>query len=79
MAILTCERCGKQTAKVNKCDYCTKALCYDCVKSSKTVGKKKDMFICKSCWSNIPNRTKFKAAMARPLSQRDEYDRDRRY
>ena len=75
MAILSCERCGKQTAKINKCDYCTKNLCYDCVKSSKKMTKVKALFICKNCWSNMKSRTKYKSAMKRPLAPKEEYER----
>jgi superfamily II helicase len=61
MAIETCGRCGNQTAKLVKCDYCSRKLCYSCVKSSKR--KKIDhRYICKNCWSSIAKRSMFKSA-----------------
>jgi hypothetical protein len=60
MAIETCARCGNQTAKLQKCDYCDRKICYSCIKSSKRkrVGKR---YICKSCWSNITKRSIYKS------------------
>jgi len=63
MAILTCERCGKQTAKLDKCNYCSKSACVSCIKSARRSKKKTGKyFICKTCWSNIPKRKKFKSS-----------------
>jgi len=63
MAIVTCERCGTQTAKLEKCDHCGKKICVSCIKSSKRSKKKTGkLFICKSCWTNIPKRKKFKSS-----------------
>lgn len=59
MAILVCDRCGGKTAKLDKCDYCAKACCVSCVKSSKRVGKDK-RYICKDCWTRMEKRRKFK-------------------
>ncbi|MEW6035983.1 MAG: hypothetical protein AB1529_05195 [Candidatus Micrarchaeota archaeon] len=56
-----CGRCGNQTAKLAKCDYCARGICSSCVKSAKR--KKIDhRYICKSCWSNINKRSMFKSA-----------------
>ncbi|NYZ75973.1 hypothetical protein H0N98_01855 [Candidatus Micrarchaeota archaeon] len=61
MAIETCERCGGQTAKVVKCDYCSRRICNPCVKSSKR--KKIDhRYICKGCWGSITKRSMYKSA-----------------
>ena len=61
MPIVTCERCGAQTAKVEKCNYCGKTICYNCIKSQKRVDKTKRYYICKSCWSNLDARKQFKS------------------
>ncbi|MBU0592037.1 hypothetical protein KKF81_01575 [Candidatus Micrarchaeota archaeon] len=60
MAIETCGRCGDQTAKLDKCDYCSRNLCRKCVKSAKRkkIGRR---YICKSCWSNITKRSMYKS------------------
>jgi len=29
--ILSCERCSKQTAKLTKCNYCSKNDCVSCI------------------------------------------------
>lgn len=61
MAIETCGRCGSQSAKLQKCDYCNLSICISCVKSSKR--KKIDhRRICKSCWSNMGKRRAYKSA-----------------
>jgi len=59
--IHTCERCGAQTAKVVKCDYCQKTIDNSCIKSQKRkkVGRR---YICKGCWSNMSSRSDFKSA-----------------
>jgi hypothetical protein len=62
MAILTCEKCGKQSAKISTCNYCNKKICFACVKSSKKLLKVKDIFICKTCWGSMKSRGKFKSA-----------------
>lgn len=62
MAIKTCERCGKQTAKLDRCSYCGRLLCVACIKSAKRVRKITRLYICKDCWGKISVRKKFKAA-----------------
>jgi methionyl-tRNA synthetase len=60
MSIETCGRCGSQTAKLDKCDYCNRKVCNTCIKSQKR--KKIDhRYICKSCWSSIGKRSMFKS------------------
>lgn len=57
----TCERCGKQSAKLEKCDYCNRRVCVvACIKSSKRkkVGR---LYICKDCWGEMPKRRKYKS------------------
>ncbi|MFA5050162.1 MAG: hypothetical protein WC501_04085 [Candidatus Micrarchaeia archaeon] len=61
MAIITCERCGNQTAKVEKCNYCNLTICNDCIKSQKRNKKILRAFICKSCWSNMKKRKSYKS------------------
>ncbi|MCK4318998.1 hypothetical protein KAW38_00300 [Candidatus Micrarchaeota archaeon] len=60
MAIGICQRCGEQTAKLEKCDYCDRLICNMCKKSAKIVGKLKRLVICKDCWGNMKRRGKFK-------------------
>lgn len=67
MAIMTCGRCGAQTAKLETCNYCRKKVCNNCIKSSRRVkGKVKKLFICKGCWGSIKSRRKFKSAGSQP-------------
>jgi len=60
MAIETCTRCGNQTAKLDRCDYCNRVICFPCIKSQKRkkIGHR---IICKSCWSNINKRSMYKS------------------
>ncbi len=60
MVIMTCERCGSQSAKLEKCRFCGKLVCNSCIKSSKRlrVGR---LFICKSCWSDMRKRKEYKS------------------
>jgi hypothetical protein len=61
MAIETCEKCGNQTAKLVRCDYCARRICNLCVRSQKR--KKIDhRYICKNCWSNVNKRSMYKSA-----------------
>ncbi|MBS3067288.1 hypothetical protein J4450_01180 [Candidatus Micrarchaeota archaeon] len=60
--ILSCERCSKQTAKLTKCNYCSKNDCVSCIRSTKKVHKIKHMAICKNCWGVMRNRRQFKNA-----------------
>ncbi|MBN2477739.1 hypothetical protein JXB01_00430 [Candidatus Micrarchaeota archaeon] len=62
MPVKSCERCGSQSDKMEKCNYCGKVLCYQCIKSQKRVGKTRRYFICKSCWSSMKSRKAFKSA-----------------
>ncbi|MCP4646455.1 MAG: hypothetical protein GY852_01805 [bacterium] len=62
MAIMVCDRCGEQTAKLDDCNYCKKTCCNLCVKSSKRVGKGGKAYICKDCWSRMDKRKRFKSA-----------------
>ncbi len=58
--IETCARCGAQSAKIEKCGYCSRRICYTCIKSQKRK-KPGKLFICKSCWTSMPQRKRFKA------------------
>lgn len=53
-------RCGNQTAKVRKCDYCDQKICYSCIKSQKRkkIGHR---IICKGCWTKLPKRKQYKS------------------
>lgn len=44
-----------------QCEYCTKVICRACLKSSKRVGKTVQLVICKTCWSDLKARKKFKS------------------
>ncbi|MGV8176317.1 MAG: hypothetical protein ACP5NX_00770 [Candidatus Bilamarchaeaceae archaeon] len=60
--MMSCERCGEQTVKLDKCGYCSKMICRKCLKSgNKTHEAKKKRSICKTCWGDIGKRTKFKS------------------
>jgi len=59
--IVTCDRCGTQTAKVFHCYYCKKVICNSCIKSQKRL-KTEKLYICKGCWSSIPSRKSYKHA-----------------
>jgi hypothetical protein len=61
MAIRVCERCGGKTAKLDECNYCSKSVCNNCIKSSKRAGKIAKLYICKDCWSNMKKRKAFKS------------------
>ena len=59
---MLCERCGREAYKYNVCGYCSRKVCYDCLKSSKRVSKTEKAFICKDCWSDLKKRGKYKSA-----------------
>lgn len=56
-----CERCKKQVAKADRCDYCARLVCESCVKSSRRARRTRKLFICKDCWSDMGKRTRFKS------------------
>ena len=60
MVMMTCERCGKQSPKLEKCNYCGRLVCRDCTKSSKRL-KVGRLFICKDCWSDMKKRKEYKS------------------
>lgn len=55
-----CERCKREMFKQVTCNYCSRKLCYNCMKSSQRVQKVTMLVICKDCWSNLKKRTAFK-------------------
>ncbi len=57
---LTCERCKAEVYKLERCDYCGRSICFDCVKSSERVTKTSRLVICKDCWSKTELRSMFK-------------------
>ena len=62
MPVFICERCGKETHRTEKCNYCGKKICKACVKSSKNVKKTQRLVICKDCWGKMEARKKWKSA-----------------
>ncbi len=57
-----CDRCKRETPYVEECGYCMRKICRSCEKSSATHSKLSRTAICKSCWSDMRKRTKFKSA-----------------
>lgn len=60
--MLTCERCGEKTAKIERCNYCGRHVCYRCIKAAKKV-KRRDIYkihICKDCWGKLELRKKYR-------------------
>jgi hypothetical protein len=58
---MICDRCSRDIYKFEKCDYCNRKLCFNCVKSSKRLSKTTRLVICKDCWSKMPSRKKYKS------------------
>lgn len=73
MAILTCERCGNQTAKLQPCTYCQKKDCVACIKSSRRKNKREKIYICRGCWGSLKVRAQFKET---PNGRRERDFRD---
>ncbi len=59
---MLCEKCSADIHKFETCGYCNKKICNDCVKSSRRVSKTVRIVICKTCWSDMDRRKKFKSA-----------------
>ena len=60
--IVKCQRCGKKTAKVERCSYCGRYICHSCIKASKRV-KRRDVLrlvICKDCWGKMEYRKMYR-------------------
>jgi predicted nucleotidyltransferase len=55
-----CERCKRDIYRNEICNYCSKKICNDCVKSSQRIQKVTRLVICKDCWSNMRKRGAFK-------------------
>jgi len=62
MPVVMCERCSGETHEPEKCMGCGKKLCRNCVKSLKKLHKLERIAICKTCWSDMGKRSKFKSA-----------------
>ncbi|MDE1832995.1 MAG: hypothetical protein KGH58_01090 [Candidatus Micrarchaeota archaeon] len=62
MATMVCERCKNEIFKNEKCSYCNRVICFNCVKSSGRFNKTTRLVICKDCWSNMKRRSAFKNA-----------------
>ncbi|HUY70045.1 MAG TPA: hypothetical protein VMV00_00550, partial [Candidatus Baltobacteraceae bacterium] len=47
--------------KNEKCSYCSRIICFNCVKSSGRFNKVTRLVICKDCWGNMKKRGAFKS------------------
>ncbi len=59
---MNCERCGKETHFLQRCDYCGRRVCRACEKSGKVTSEHEHLLICKDCWTRTDKRKKFKSA-----------------
>ncbi len=52
--LLVCERCGKKTDKLVKCETCHKSVCSDCAESESELdvdtNKARLKTVCRDCW-----------------------------
>ena len=62
---MRCERCGKDIHIYDTCNYCSKKICNDCIKSSKRITGTERAFICKGCWSSMKSRKVYKRIIVR--------------
>ncbi|MFA5412293.1 MAG: hypothetical protein WC350_03035 [Candidatus Micrarchaeia archaeon] len=60
MAIEVCVRCGAKTVKTEKCGYCNRMLCRNCLKSCRKPSRTEKLCICKDCWSKMGKRSEYK-------------------
>lgn len=75
---MQCERCGSEVYKYVVCNYCSRKICNDCLKSSKRITKTEKATICKDCWSDMKKRTKYKRTK-KEVQQQRSYGRDDRF
>ncbi|MCL4381846.1 hypothetical protein M1614_02605 [Candidatus Marsarchaeota archaeon] len=57
---MTCERCKTEIYKYLTCNYCSRKICNNCLKSSQKSSKTVKMVICKDCWSDMKKRNAYK-------------------
>ena len=62
--VFTCERCKDEIFKFQKCGYCGRQICNNCIKSSQKASKTNRLIICKSCWSDMKKRKVYKGKTA---------------
>ncbi len=62
MATMVCERCKDEIFKSERCNYCNRLICFNCVKSSSRHMKTLRLVICKDCWGIMRRRSAFKNA-----------------
>jgi hypothetical protein len=60
---MICERCKRDIHKYDTCNYCSRKICFNCVKSQKKISATERAYICKDCWSNTKRRKKYKSYM----------------
>ena len=63
---MRCERCGAEVVKYDVCDYCSRKICVNCVKSSKKKTKALRLVICRDCWGKMERRKTFKHSEISP-------------
>jgi len=57
---MRCERCGRDIFKFATCNYCSRKIGQECIKSSKRKTKVVRLVICKDCWGVMPRRKAYK-------------------
>ena len=62
MIITLCDRCKNETHFSEKCNFCDRRICRDCLKSQKRLHKLERMTMCKTCWGDLGKRSRFKSA-----------------
>lgn len=74
---MICERCRKEVTKYVTCNYCSRKIGYECLKSQKKISAIERAYICKDCWSNVKRRNKYKSYMILKVVDTYSGDRDR--
>ena len=58
---MICERCKRDITKNVTCNYCSRKIGFECLKSQKKVSATERTYICKDCWSSTKKRGKYKS------------------
>ncbi len=66
---LSCERCKDEVFKYLSCDYCSRKICNNCIKSSARASKISRLVICKDCWGDLKKRERYKNKLTLPLKK----------